>query len=198
VAELTGIIISMLPALVRMSIGFVRVTTAILKFIGVIGSLLSWLNLSAESIGIVIASTLTLISAWLILTGLAKLVSISFISSAFSASAWATTIARATGIVGAFNTVLAYTAVLFSILTFGAAIAGMITFMDRIKSTRKEMEKLNSSVSNFDRLSGNMGGAVGGLSGGGSVTYNVEGSDDPESDGKYLSWREYRTSGDRA
>lgn len=67
IKNMISIILDMLPALVRMSIGFTIVANAILKVLGFVGKLLSMLGISPEVFGLVTGSLLAMATAIFIL-----------------------------------------------------------------------------------------------------------------------------------
>jgi len=214
VSNLVQQIAAMIPVLVRMSVGFVKVTSAVLTAIGAIGWVLSMFNISAETTGLFIAAILTAATVVFILAGAISVLAGTAIADALVAiGSFIVKQLVATQATWLLNSAVAG---LIGLLTLGIGLgvaAWILDFTSKVTSARSEVDKLSDSVASFDRVargtggydigmggsgpSGNRGRPSGG-SGGRSVTYNVEGADDPESTAKYLSWRELRTQGDTA
>jgi heme/copper-type cytochrome/quinol oxidase subunit 4 len=198
-----------------MSIGFVKVTTAIFTFLGGVGALLNALDISAEAVGFVVASILTLITAVLTLTGALALLKTAVIQAALRPlHLFFTNLLLATG---ASYALAAALATLLSIVTLGAFAVASLAILDfgsSALSAKSDVDKLNDSMRDFNRLSSGMGGSIGGSvdsssngpdgirnNGGGGMnfTYNDYGGDsNPYAVGRYVTWREPRTTGNGA
>jgi len=79
-AEFVMVILNALPAIVRMSAGFLRVATSVIKFLGAIGRLFGLLGIGPEMFGLITASLLALISLFALGS--------SIIGSVFVTSLW--------------------------------------------------------------------------------------------------------------
>jgi len=216
IAELLSLIAAMIPPLIRMSVGFVRVTSAVFMFFGAIGDLIGVLGINAELLGVIIGSALTLASAWLLLVGVAKTLGATLLAYA---------VRPLQGYI--FNAIVASIssyalansiAFLLSIVTLGAFVAlaaGVAHFGTEALNTKSKVDQLNDSLRTFDSLSSGMGGGFGNPSGGSpsaasavpsesggggmSMTYNDYGGDgNPDQANAYSQWRYERTTGDRA
>jgi hypothetical protein len=215
ISKLLQMIASMIPPLTRMSIGFVKVTTAIFTFLGMIGAALNALDISAEAVGFVVASILTLITAVLTLTGALALLKTAVIQAALRPlHLFFTNLLLATG---ASYALAAALATLLSIVTLGAFAVASLAILDfgsSALSAKSDVDKLNDSLRDFNRLSSGMGGSIGGSvdsssngpdgirnsgGGGSNFTYNDYGGDsNPYEASRYFSWREPRTTGNGA
>lgn len=217
IAELLSLIAATIPPLIRMSIGFVRVTSEVFKFFGAIGNLIGMLGINAEALGTVIAATLTLLSATLILAGAFKVLSVTVIGkyliSAFMGLVKA--IYMTTGATGLLNIAIATLISLLTLGLFTVVAAGILQMGSAALSTKSDVDALNDSLRTFDGLSSGMGGGFGdgpsGPSGAGasssipsdgggmSMTYNdYGGGGDPDAANAYSQWRYERTTGDKA
>jgi len=216
ISQMLQLIASMIPPLIRMSIGFVKVTSAILAFFGAIGDLLGMLGVGSETIGFVIASVLTLVSATLLASGAFKVLGLSILQAAIRPMTLYITNALVAA--GASYSLAAALATVLSIITLGAfavLATGILSVGASAMSAKSDVDKLNSSLRDFDRLSsgmstdigGDVGGGPSGISGGGgdgsgggfSMTYVDEGGNgNPDQAGAYSQWRYGRTTGDKA
>jgi hypothetical protein len=216
ISQMLQLIASMIPPLIRMSIGFVKVTSGILAFIGAIGDALRFLNIGSETVGFVIASLLTLVSATLLATGAFKVLGLSILQAAIRPMTLYITNALVAA--GASYSLAAALATVLSIITLGAfavLATGILSVGASAMSAKSDVDKLNSSLRNFDRLSSGMstnigtdvsdgpsgisGSGGGGGSGGLSMTYVDEGGNgNPDEAGAYSQWRYGRTTGDKA
>ena len=217
IAELLSLIAAMIPPLIRMSVGFVRVTTAVFQFFSLVGNLIGLLGVNAEALGTVIAATLTLASAVLILSGLYRLLGVTIIGkqliSAFMGLVKA--IYMTTGATGLLNIAIATTISLLTLGIFAVAASHILQMGSAALNTKSDVDQLNDSLRTFDSLSSGMGGGFGDPSGGApsaasavpsesggggmSMTYNDYGGDgNPDQANAYSQWRYERTTGDRA
>jgi len=215
ISQMLQLIASMIPPLIRMSIGFVKVTSGILAFIGAIGDALRFLNIGSETVGFVIASLLTLVSAALLATGAFKVLGLSILQAAIRPMTLYITNALVAA--GASYSLAAALATVLSIITLGAfavLATGILSVGASAMSAKSDVDKLNSSLQDFNRLSsgmstdiGDVGGGPSGISGGGgdgsgggfSMTYVDEGGNgNPDQAGAYSQWRYGRTTGDKA
>jgi len=216
ISELLQLIAAMIPPLIRMSIGFVRVTETVFRVFGAIGQLLNILGVSAEAFGFVTAAVLSGFTAVLTLTGAVRLLSGTILSNLVSSlTTWIFASNAATfatyALATAIRALLAATGV--GLILVGASY--LVDFASGAARAEREVSKLNSSLSDFNRLSSgmstNIGGSVGegpsGISGGGSggsgggfsMTYVDEGGNgNPDQAGAYSQWRYGRTTGDSA
>ncbi len=216
ISQLLQLIASMIPPLIRMSVGFVKVTSGILAFIGAIGNVLEVLNISAEAFGLVTGSVLTALSGLLILTGAVRLLGKTILSSLVnSLVTWVFASNAATlatyALASAIRALLAATVI--GLILLGASY--LVDFASGAARAEREVRNLNSSLEDFNRLSSGMstnigadvGGGPSGISGSGggggsgglSMTYVDEGGNgNPDEAGAYSQWRYGRTTGDKA
>jgi hypothetical protein len=209
-------IASILPALIRISVGFTQVATAVLAVIRGIGTLLSYLPISDQMFGALVATILALISGFFILNGIITLLSVGTLGSLLAPALKSAAVAAGTlikgvlGLSGSLLTLgniirllLATTGIGLLLVAFGAVASEAL-------SAKSDVDKLNDSLRQFNDVAGSADGmSIGGPSpysgsstmggtSGRSVTYNVSGSDSADDTGSYLSWHDRRASGDRA
>jgi hypothetical protein len=215
ISQLLQIIADMIPPITKMSVGFVKVTTVIFALLGLLGDLIGFFGVGAETMGILIGATLALISATLILHGAYKLLGLQLMKKTIVAiyglvrAKIAATLATY-GLSGAIVTLLS----LLTLGLFAVIAAGIIKIGHSALSAKTDVDKLNDSLRDFNRLSSGMGGSIGGsvsgpsggpssIGGGGGnsmdMTYVDEGgSGNPDAANAYAEWRFNRTTGDRA
>jgi len=207
-------IASILPALIRISVGFTQVATAVLAVIRGIGTLLSYLPISDQMFGALVATILALISGFFILNGIITLLSVGTLGSLLVPAvskvitATATWIATNLGLGASLWSIIAAIAVLTGGLIL--LVGGMAAISSGALSAKSDVDKLNDSLRQFNDVAGSAdgmsiggpspysGGSTMGGTSGRSVTYNVSGSDSADDTGSYLSWHDRRASGDRA
>lgn len=201
----------MIPAIVRMSNGFLFFTAVLLKGISLIGAFLRLIGISPEVFGGLIAFTLLAVSAILLLNsallktafnGLVKLgaVMLGYIGKALGFSA-ANVIATLStwGLYQALLALLALTGIGLVLVGLSAAVS---TMGENFASSAKDVDSMTSSLKEFDRVSSGTG--TGGFNpygagtegagaadvsaghaasrGGGSTVINIESSGDRERD----------------
>jgi len=215
ISQLLQIIADMIPPITKMSVGFVKVTTVIFALLGLLGDLIGFFGVGAETMGILIGATLALISATLILHGAYKLLGLQLMKKTIVAiyglvrAKIAATLATY-GLSGAIVTLLS----LLTLGLFAVIAAGIIKIGHSALSAKTDVDKLNDSLRDFNRLSSGMGGSIGGSvdsssngpdgirnsgGGGSNFTYNDYGGDsNPYEASRYFSWREPRTTGNGA
>jgi len=207
-------VVSVIPALVRISAGFTKVATVVLAVVKAVGTLLLYLPISDEMFGTLVASVLALISGFFILNGIVTLFSIGTLGKMLVPA-----VSKAITSIGAW--IVANTALEASIWTLIASVAvltgGLFIIVGAIGavssgalSAKSDVDKLTESLRQFNDVAGTAdgtsisgpsrygGGTSLGGSGGRSVVYNVSGSSDADDTGSYLSWHDRRASGDRA
>lgn len=67
--EFAGIVADMTPTIIEMSIGFLRVSNAVVKFLGFIGRIIGLLPITSEQFGILVGVLLTMITVGALLNG---------------------------------------------------------------------------------------------------------------------------------
>jgi hypothetical protein len=216
ISQMLQLITSMIPPLIRMSIGFVRVTSGIFLLLGAIGDLIGWFNISSEIMGIIIGLTLSLLTATLLLHGAYKTLGMGLMQHTIvRLYNWTRALIASTlATYGLSSAVIT----LFTLLTLGVfaiAAAGLVKLGTEAMSAKSDVDKLNSSLQDFNRLSSGMstnigtdvsdgpsgisGSGGGGGSGGSNFTYvDNTGNGNPYEVAAHKDWRQPRTSNDRA
>lgn len=216
ISQLLQLIASMIPPLIRMSIGFVRVTSGIFLLLGAIGDLIGWFNISSEIMGIVIALSLSLLTATLLLHGAYKTLGMGLMQNTVVALYnWTRAVIASTlATYGLSSSIIT----LFTLLTLGVfaiAAAGLVKLGTEAMSAKSDVDKLNSSLEDFNRLSSGMSTNIGtevddgprgisnrdGVTGtsGSNFTYvDNTGNGNPYEVAAHKDWRQPRTSNDRA
>lgn len=214
ISELLQLIAAMLPPLIRMSIGFVRVTTMIFKFFSAIGNVISILGINAEALGFTIALTLALATAVFTLTGAMKFFSGTIIAKAVGGLvSWIFAANTATLATAALSAALRTLLILTGVGAILVGASALVQFGSSALSAKSDVDKLNDSMRDFNRLSSGMSANVGmsgsgpssGSGGGGSnggrmsMTYNDYGGEsNADQANAYAQWRYGRTTGDQA
>lgn len=215
-----GSLMRMVPALVRVSIGFTRVATGVFAFINAIGRILSILPITTEQFGFLVGVLLVSITAVALLNS--AIVSLAFNAMVALGKSVLAAIGTLTGydvaaFIATLSTYSLAQAVLFliGIVTLGlGAVAALgaaaATMGDHFKSAAGNIRGAASALDDYDSVaSGTRGsgfnpygqGGEDGASGGSgtSIEYNSYGGDprDDRENTRYLKWREGRTSGTR-
>jgi hypothetical protein len=221
VASLGQQIAAMIPALVKMSIGFAQVADIILSLVGIVGQFLSLFGFTPRLIGLATAAALAFASAILlartsiislIIDGIVALASsiygflfpaiFSGIGAMFGFST-ATFIASAA--LASFITLATLGAGLALVAAAGSAAASFLGLADSIGQATdnlKEYNRVSGRTDDDGPNPYNQGVRGANLGGGGSRGGNVtviESNGDNEqarSDGAYAAWRQGRTTGD--
>lgn len=199
---LTEQLLLLLPGLMRASVGFLRVSAAVFGVFNAIGKLLSFLPITAEQLGVIIGSALTLASAFFILNSAIVSAAVSALSrfvpsmvafhasmltSATSVSAFTSALyGLATSIFTVRNAVMALMATtgIGLLISLTGQIAGGFVNMSA------GIDEAATSLKEFDRIASGMGGenpyGAPGLDGsgstaiGGSVNVTINGDADAD------------------
>lgn len=216
-------IMNTLPALVQMSIGFARVSSAVIELIGILWRVFTLFGiLPEEAIGLTIASLLTLLTVVALANKIFAVFSGTVVASAISSmlNFVAVNILGAESFAALGLSASIATAALIAFITVatlgaGIALAGAaMTAASEWLGFAGAIDAATGSMKDFNRVAGRGGtgniqpyggggrpspsGGMGG--GGGSVTVNMERTGDKakdDSDGNKLSWRLGRTTGKR-
>lgn len=211
----------MIPALVKMSIGFMQIVNIILKFVGFLGWLLGLLGVTPRAFGAVTAAVLTMATAILLARGqLIGLIVQGFLTLAgvvysYFVPAVATIVAGFTSSAVATYIATAALASFLTLATLGAAVAlvGMATSAAAgFLGLAGSIDSATSSLKEFNRVSSGSGtdgfnpygagtegaGAADATAGtaaarsGGSTVINIESSGDKERDKSNASYASHQ------
>lgn len=219
VSALINMVISALPALMDLSVGFARVSTAVIWLITQIGRILTLFGLlGGEQIGLVIAALLSFASAVALANALTGLFAGTIVGTAVSAMAnfAASAIFGAEAFAALSVAEMVATAALIAFLSvitlglfvaFGSAVInlssdflGLAGSIDTAASSLRDFNRISGMTSGIDNPYGGNSGDGSGKppKGGGMTVINMERTGNKEkdnSDADKVKWHQGRTTG---